>query len=66
MKVTINVDNTFEVLSTQLTKNVVGMVEGSDPKLKDTYVMYGAHLDHVGLPADAASAAGGLPAGRAR
>jgi hypothetical protein len=48
VKVTINVDNTFEVLSTRLTKNVVGMVEGSDPKLKDTYVMYGAHLDHVG------------------
>ena len=51
VKVTINVDNTFEVLSTQLTKNVVGMVEGSDPKLKDTYVMYGAHLDHVGYRA---------------
>jgi hypothetical protein len=28
--------------------NVVGMVEGSDPRLKDTYVMIGAHLDHVG------------------
>jgi hypothetical protein len=48
VKVTINIDNTFDVLSTQLTKNVVGMVEGSDPKLKDSYVMFGAHLDHVG------------------
>ena len=46
--VTVNIDNAFEVVSTQLTKNVVGMIEGSDPKLKDTYVMYGAHLDHVG------------------
>jgi Zn-dependent M28 family amino/carboxypeptidase len=46
--VAVNIDNTFEVLSTQLTKNVVGMIEGADPKLKDTYVMYGAHLDHVG------------------
>ena len=24
------------------------MVEGSDPALKDTYVIFGAHLDHVG------------------
>jgi hypothetical protein len=47
-KVTVNVDNTFEVVSQQLAHNVVGMIEGSDPKLKDTYVMYGAHLDHIG------------------
>jgi len=46
--VTVNVDNTFEVVSQQLAHNVVGMIEGSDPKLKDTYVMYGAHLDHNG------------------
>jgi hypothetical protein len=47
-KVTVNVDNTFEVVSQQLAHNVVGMIEGSDPALKDTYVMYGAHLDHNG------------------
>jgi hypothetical protein len=47
-KLTVNVDNTFEVVSQQLAHNVVGMIEGSDPKLKDTYVMYGAHLDHNG------------------
>lgn len=47
-KVTITVDNTFEVVSQQLAHNVVGVIEGSDPKLKDTYVMYGAHLDHNG------------------
>lgn len=47
-KVTVNIDNTFEVVSQQLAHNVVGMIEGTDPKLKDTYVMYGAHLDHVG------------------
>jgi len=47
-KVTINIDNTFEVVSEQLTRNVVGMIEGSDPKLKDTFVMFGAHLDHIG------------------
>jgi hypothetical protein len=48
VKITVNIDNTYEVISTQLSKNVVGMIEGSDPKLKDTYVLFGAHLDHVG------------------
>ena len=46
--VTITIDNTFEVVSEQLTRNVVGMVEGTDPTLKDTYVLFGAHLDHIG------------------
>ncbi len=30
-------------------KNVVGMIEGSDPKLKDQFVIYSAHYDHVGV-----------------
>jgi hypothetical protein len=47
-KVTVNVDNTFEVVSQQLAHNVVGKIEGSDPTHKDTYVMYAAHLDHNG------------------
>ncbi|HUL74616.1 MAG TPA: M28 family peptidase [Vicinamibacterales bacterium] len=47
-RVTVNIDNTFDVVSEQLTRNVVGILEGSDPKLKDTYVMIGAHLDHIG------------------
>jgi len=46
--VTVTIDNTFDVVSEQLTRNVVGMIEGTDPKLKDTYVMFGAHLDHIG------------------
>lgn len=50
-KVTVNVDNKYEQVSQQLAHNVVGMIEGSDPKLKDTYVMFGAHLDHVGYSA---------------
>jgi hypothetical protein len=29
-------------------RNVVGYVEGSDPKLKDEVVVVGAHLDHYG------------------
>lgn len=30
-------------------KNVLGMVEGTDPKLKDQFVIYSAHYDHVGV-----------------
>lgn len=29
--------------------NVVGFVEGTDPKLKNEYVVYTAHFDHVGI-----------------
>jgi Peptidase family M28/PA domain len=29
--------------------NVVAKLEGSDPKLKDEYVVYTAHLDHLGI-----------------
>lgn len=31
------------------TYNVVGYVEGTDAKLKDEYVTYSAHYDHVGI-----------------
>ena len=30
-------------------KNVVGMVEGTDPILKEEFVIYSAHYDHVGI-----------------
>ena len=30
-------------------KNVVGISRGTDPKLKDEYVLFGAHYDHVGV-----------------
>jgi Zn-dependent M28 family amino/carboxypeptidase len=31
--------------------NVVGIVEGSDPQLKNEYVVYSAHWDHLGVGA---------------
>jgi len=31
------------------TQNVVGVLEGADPVLKDEYVAIGAHYDHVGM-----------------
>jgi Zn-dependent M28 family amino/carboxypeptidase len=32
-----------------VSNNVVGMVEGSDPKLKDEVVIFTAHWDHLGV-----------------
>ena len=31
------------------SRNVVGILRGSDPQLKETYVMLSSHYDHVGL-----------------
>jgi hypothetical protein len=31
--------------------NVVGILEGSDPALRDEYVVFSAHMDHVGIGA---------------
>ena len=36
--------------------NVVGLVRGSDPALADEYVVYTAHLDHVGVREDSENA----------
>ena len=48
VKLTFNLDADYQVVRTQLTRNVVGVIEGSDPKLKDSYVLFSAHYDHVG------------------
>ncbi len=32
-------------------ENVIGILEGSDPVLKNEYVIMSAHLDHIGLSA---------------
>jgi hypothetical protein len=31
--------------------NVVGLLRGSDPRLRDEYVVYTSHLDHIGVTA---------------
>jgi hypothetical protein len=31
------------------TKNVAGLLRGSDPALKDTYILVSAHYDHLGI-----------------
>jgi hypothetical protein len=32
-----------------ISSNVIGMIEGSDPELKNTYLIISAHYDHLGL-----------------
>ena len=43
---------TFDLTENKNTKsamNVVGIIEGNDPKLKDQYVLLSAHFDHIGI-----------------
>jgi Zn-dependent M28 family amino/carboxypeptidase len=44
--VTIKARSTHEDIT---SPNVIGMVEGSDPILKNEYVLYSAHSDHLGI-----------------
>src|SRR5262245_25525233 len=48
VSITIDVDNGYEIVQTRLSHNVVGVIEGSDPKLRGSYVLFGAHYDHTG------------------
>jgi len=48
-KAHIEVNASYEKIAR--TMNIVSMIEGSDPKLKEEYVIIGAHLDHVGSQA---------------
>jgi Zn-dependent M28 family amino/carboxypeptidase len=61
VKLTFNIDADYEVVRTQLTHNVVAIVEGSDPQLKHTYVAFGAHHDHVGYAEGEFAARGPTP-----
>jgi Zn-dependent M28 family amino/carboxypeptidase len=45
-----------------MSQNVVALVEGTDPKLRDTYVLFGAHLDHTGYRTAPTAGRGGTAA----
>ncbi|MCX6134160.1 MAG: M28 family peptidase [Ignavibacteriales bacterium] len=47
--VTIDIKNSKEL---KTTENVVGFMEGSDPKLKDEVVAFTGHYDHLGVTPD--------------
>jgi hypothetical protein len=46
----IEVDSRFDILRN--TMNVAGLLEGSDPILKNEFIIISAHLDHVGTQGD--------------
>jgi hypothetical protein len=48
LKASMAVRNTLRTIDSQ---NVVARLEGSDPALKDEYVVYSAHWDHLGVGA---------------
>jgi hypothetical protein len=39
----------FDTTGTVKTRNIIGIVEGTDPELKDEYIGIGAHYDHIGV-----------------
>ncbi|MCR5658732.1 MAG: M20/M25/M40 family metallo-hydrolase [Bacteroidales bacterium] len=39
----------FEKHGTTSYKNIVGVISGNDPVLKDEYIIIGAHYDHLGV-----------------
>ena len=48
LKATLNLKSEVKRVA---APNVVGMIEGSDPQLKNEYVVYSAHWDHLGVGA---------------
>jgi hypothetical protein len=45
----IGVEMKDSIISSLTAPNTVGILEGSDPKLKNEYVVYSAHMDHIGI-----------------
>ena len=45
----MKIDNTLRTID---SRNVIGRLDGVDPKLKDEFVVYTAHWDHFGKNAD--------------
>ncbi|MFT4669620.1 MAG: aminopeptidase YwaD [Vicingaceae bacterium] len=48
-KTNVTVKMGSKTISPISSQNVIGIVEGTDPKLKDEYIIYSAHYDHVGI-----------------
>ncbi len=49
-------------IATAYAPNVVGILEGSDPALKNEYLVYSAHMDHVGTTGQPGARCGPLGA----
>ena len=45
----LSLSSNVRVIDDDSAPNVVGIIEGSDPELKDEYVVFSAHMDHIGI-----------------
>ncbi len=46
---TVRVELRDSVLSRLTAPNTIGILEGSDPVLRNEYLVYSAHMDHIGI-----------------
>ena len=52
LELTLTINSSDEEIT---APNVVGILDGSDPELKDEYVVFSGHMDHVGMGSPDAS-----------
>jgi hypothetical protein len=45
----VDIEMKDTVTSSLSAPNTVGILEGSDPRLKNEYLVYSAHMDHIGI-----------------
>lgn len=57
-EVSVRITAEEEVVERVMVPNVVAMIEGSDPVLKHEYVIFSAHMDHVGTVGDGVGGCG--------
>ncbi|HEX7336833.1 MAG TPA: M28 family peptidase [Gemmatimonadales bacterium] len=48
-RLTVEVDLKDTTISSLKAPNTVGILEGSDPVLKNQHIVYSAHMDHIGI-----------------
>jgi hypothetical protein len=48
---TIMIDLKQTILERSSAPNTIGIVEGTDPQLRNEYLVFSAHMDHVGISA---------------
>jgi hypothetical protein len=46
---TIGIEMKDSITSSLSAPNTVGILEGGDPRLKNEYLVYSAHMDHIGI-----------------
>ncbi|MBN2182450.1 MAG: M20/M25/M40 family metallo-hydrolase [Sedimentisphaerales bacterium] len=44
-----NIEEYSEKLENNIARNVLAKIEGTDPNLKDQYIIMGGHMDHLGV-----------------